>query len=117
MARLLISATVVSIALGLFGYSQWSRPRLYKQCSSPDKAWSVRVFRSHGVLSVPVTVEVVSGNDSPYFIDVIDARDTWNDVEDRYPDLDCDVNSARIGPGYWNGKESGYFQIPVPNRK
>ena len=109
-----VFAVIGLLVLG--AYWQWSRPHLYKRCASPTGAWFVSVYRSHVGLSVPVRVEVIARDGQVVFTEIIDARDTWRDVEDRYPDLVCEAGSARLGPGYWNGKESGWFTVPVPDQ-
>jgi hypothetical protein len=110
-----ILAVLGALGLVLLGtYWQWSRPQLYKQCTNATGAWSVSVYRSRG-LSVPVKVVVTARGGQIFFSDTIDARDLWRDVEERYPELICEADSARLGPKYWNGQEFGWFHVPVPD--
>lgn len=110
-ARLFAFAVGILVVGGSAAYYAATRPRLYEQCESPDGSWTVKVYRSWGLLSVRVSVKAASSDGSASFERAIDSRDDFADVEDRYSDISCENREARIGPKYWDGTRFGYFVV------
>jgi hypothetical protein len=83
---------------------------------SPDGGWRVNVMRTRNPLyplvdGVEVTVEVRSASGKVMLRDAIDSRDRWEDVEARYPEVVCRDDSILVGPGWFDGQQSGYYSV------
>ncbi len=104
-------AVVIASLFVAVSHALLTKPRLYRQCLSPDRSWNVSVYRSRGILSVPVIVRASMADSSASFERVIDAMDTWDDVAERYSELRCGNDRAEIGPKYWDGRQFTYFVL------
>src|SRR4029078_13185531 len=94
----------------------WTAPQLYRAQSSADGGWSVRVLRSRNVLytivdGVKVGVEGRGRWDELLLRDLIDSRDRWDEVEERYPVVICRNDSILVGPHWSDGTRSRYYWV------
>lgn len=111
-----ISVLIVLIMVSCLAWAWWvMRPRVYRKATSPDATWSVTVVRKRTALppieGVDVIVQVEDARGQIVFEQTIDNRDLWSDVDDRYPEVVCQNDEIRIGPRWWDGKQSTYFRL------
>jgi hypothetical protein len=108
--------TLVAVLL-ITAVSWWwqMRPHVYRAATSPDGSWSVTVLRKRSapppMEGIDVIVRVKNAKGIVLLDQVIDNRDIWTDVDDRYPDISCMNDEIRIGPKWWNGKEMAYWSL------
>jgi hypothetical protein len=107
---------ILVLLLGFILGSFWTytRPQIYKQARSPDRSWTVQVFRKHTppyLEGVAVIVRVIDSKGDTVLNKVIDHRDLWMDVDERYPEVICENDEIRVGPKWWNGTEFDYYRI------
>jgi hypothetical protein len=114
MKKILLIAVVLVVAIISWGWWQM-RPHVYRTATSPDGSWSVTVLRKRSapppLEGVDVIVRVPDPKENILVDRVIDNRDIWSDVDDRYPDVSCSNDEIGIGPGWWNGKEMAYWRL------
>ena len=105
----LIASVAAVLAMAVANFS----PQLYKQATSPDGSWSVQVHRcqTFPMFNVDVIVTELLEDGTVLFNDRIDRRDLWEDVDGRYPDVICENDEIRLGPGYWDVTKLTYFTI------
>ena len=96
----LIASVAAVLAMAVANFSS----QLYKQATSPDGSWSVQVHRcqTFPMFNVDVIVTALLESGTVLFNDRIDRRDLWEDVDERYPDVICENDEIRLGPGYRN---------------
>lgn len=106
---LVCSLLAIGLVISLWLYrAPWKEKQ---SCVSPDGNWSITLFGARDVLSVQVRIAVESRDRGEVFSDIIDARDDWLDFDSRYHDLECSDTGARLGPGWWDGQNIGYYSL------
>lgn len=113
MKRKIIGVAAV-LLLTTVSWAWWQmRPHVYRKAISPDGSWSVTVLRKRSapppMEGVDVIVRVHDAKGRILLNRVIDNRDLWSDVDDRYPNVACGNDEIKIGPEWWNGKETTYW--------
>ena len=87
-------------------------PHVYRHVSAPDGSWQVKVLRQRVppyIEGVNVIVRAEDAHGAVLHEEVIDNRDVWSGVDERYPVVEMDNERVRIGPRWWNGHEATYF--------
>jgi hypothetical protein len=112
--KILVIAAALLLTAVSWGWWQM-RPHVYRTATSPDSSWSVTVLRKRSapppMEGVDVIVRVRDAKGNILLDRVIDIRDLWTDVDDRYPDVTCGNDEIMIGPEWWTGKEMAYWRL------
>jgi hypothetical protein len=114
--RTLLAILAVMVAVAGAIWVRWTSPKLYKTAVSPDSTWSDRVLRQRNwfypaIDGVLVTVEARDSKSRVLSHLIIDNRDRWEEVEERYPEVICRNDVILVGPRWFDGDSARYFRI------
>jgi hypothetical protein len=97
---------------------EYKSPQLYRRATSPDKSWTVEVWRdandAYPLRDGVAVIVVIKGADNIELKrEVIDSRDRWEDIEDRYADVIITNKEIKVGYTWWDGKQHGedYYRV------
>jgi hypothetical protein len=79
-----------------------SSPRLYKTAGCPDGSFTAAVYRRKTSWLCPgecveVIIEVHDGQGSVVQSERVTSLDMWSDMDLRYPEVNCNEDTVRIG--------------------
>lgn len=101
---LLVGISVLGLSSGICHYSR-SRPEVHLSCRSADKEWGARLERSRFLIEVHVTLHFLDRSGNSTSSSIIDRRDTWHEVEERYFSMRCEEEGVVLENPVWTGEK------------
>ena len=117
---IIITIPILGFAVysGVFNYRR-TAPHLYRSAQSPDRAWTVNLYRNYryfGLVSpVDITVRVFDRDSKQVFEKHIYIVDYWRQAEPYAGDIKFEGDKIRIGPGTMYADGPGEFVIDSSN--